>query len=70
MTRAEHIEWCKQRAREYLDKGDLRNAVASMTSDLSKHPETQCPPTVAMVGMMAVRNHDSHGVRCFIEGFD
>ena len=22
-TRDEHLEWCKQRAREYLDAGDL-----------------------------------------------
>jgi hypothetical protein len=28
--RDEHLEWCKERAREYLDAGELSNAVASM----------------------------------------
>ena len=31
--RDEHLEWCKERAREYLDAGELSNAVASMGSD-------------------------------------
>lgn len=39
-TRAEHLQWCKERALEYVDAGDLNNAFASMTSDLTKHPET------------------------------
>jgi hypothetical protein len=40
MTRAEHLDWCKKRALEYTDAGDVKNAVSSMLSDLSKHPET------------------------------
>ena len=40
-TRAEHLQWCKDRAFEYADRGDLANAVASMCSDLRKHPETE-----------------------------
>lgn len=40
MTRAEHIAWCKQRALEYVERGELENALASMLSDLCKHPET------------------------------
>ena len=34
------MKWCKMRARQYLDNGDVNNAWASMASDLSKHPET------------------------------
>lgn len=41
MTRAEHLQWCKDRALEYVDRGDTRNALASMFSDLGKHPETR-----------------------------
>ena len=33
-TRAEHMEWCKLRARQYLDAGDGQQAFASMMSDL------------------------------------
>ena len=39
MTREEHLQWCKGRALGYVD--DPQNAVASMASDLSKHPETE-----------------------------
>ena len=41
MTRAEHLAWCKERALEYVEAGDLTGAFASMTSDLNKHPETE-----------------------------
>lgn len=40
-TRQEHLDWCKQRALEYCNEGDLTNALASMASDLNKHPDTQ-----------------------------
>ena len=40
-TRAEHLAWCKQRALEYVEQGDLHNAFASLMSDLRKHPETE-----------------------------
>lgn len=40
VTRQEHLTWCKQRALEYVDAGDLQQAFASMLSDLGKHPET------------------------------
>lgn len=42
-TRAEHIRWVRTRALEYLD-GSSRGvslALASVTSDLGKHPETE-----------------------------
>lgn len=39
-TRQEHLEWCKQRALEYCDLGDVNQAFASMGSDLGKHPQT------------------------------
>jgi hypothetical protein len=38
LTRAEHLQWAKARALEYVEAGDLANACASMLSDLSKHP--------------------------------
>lgn len=39
-TRSEHLAWCKARALEYANRGDTTNAIASMLSDLGKHPET------------------------------
>jgi hypothetical protein len=39
MDRAEHLDWAKQRALEYLDRGERNNAIASMASDLGKHSQ-------------------------------
>src|SRR5438876_9077163 len=38
MTRDEHLEWAKQRAREYLDRNDWPQAWVSMVNDLNQHP--------------------------------
>lgn len=44
--RAAHLQWCKDRALEYVRAGDLENAIASMQSDLTKHPETNTPDII------------------------
>jgi hypothetical protein len=36
MTRDEHLAWCKRRALEYVDAGDIDQARTSMLSDLQK----------------------------------
>ena len=70
-TRAEHLAWCKQRALEYVDAGDLKNAVNSMTSDLNKHPETADYPAVLIqLVIMDIANNNVQGVRRWIEGFN
>ena len=71
-TRAEHLAWCKERALEYVEAGDLRNAVASMGSDLSKHEGTSNAANggLLMLGMMYVRDGDNAAVRRWIEGFN
>ena len=71
MTRAEHIEWCKASALEYLDAGDVQNAIASMLSDLSKHDETRdVGKAMGPIGMLAVMSNDHAQARRFIEGFN
>jgi Helix-turn-helix len=37
LTRDEYLDWCRKRALEHLDAGDLTHAVASMASDLKTH---------------------------------
>ena len=71
ISREEHLAWCKRRALEYIDDGDLANAVASMASDLTKHPDTAAAdnPFLMMVGLQAVMAGDVIGVRRWIEGF-
>ena len=68
-TRDEHLKWCKQRAREYLDAGDLANAVASMASDMRKHPECRVNEGLVLLGMLYVTQLDEDGVRRWVEGF-
>ncbi len=69
MTREEHLDWCKQRAREYLKHGDVPNAVTSMMSDMSKHPETAIHPALSMLGLMAAQG-GIEDARRYIEGFN
>jgi hypothetical protein len=40
MTRDDHMKWCKERALDILESGDIPGAYASMASDLGNHPET------------------------------
>jgi hypothetical protein len=68
-TREEHLEWCKERAREYLDAGDLLNAVTSMGSDLDKHPELGCNAYLLMLGALDAQNGEREKVRRWVEGF-
>ena len=71
MTRAEHLDWCKRRALQYLDAGDPRNAITSMLSDLGKHPETEAEgKAMSGLGMLYAVKPDDAAARRFIEGFN
>ena len=72
MTRDEHLQWAKDRALEYADRGDAQNAVASIGSDLAKHPDLASHAGI-MLGMMMLMSGNLRGpqdIRHFIEGFN
>lgn len=71
MDRIEHLAWCKRRALEYVEAGDLSSAVGSMGSDLRKHPEMNDSATamLTLIGMMEIQNGPA-AVRRWIEGFN
>lgn len=71
-TRDEHLAWCKRRALEYVDVGDLAQAFASMGSDLEKHPETARHSGIqlGMMLLMGGRLDTAAQMRKFIEGFN
>ena len=71
-TRQQHLAWCKERALEYCDKGDLTNAWASMVSDLNKHPGTQGHSGVEIGTLLMFSGGLSTvpEMRKFIEGFN
>jgi len=70
MTRADHLAWCKERALEYVDQGDLSNAFASLISDLRKHPETEshAAAELGMMLMMSGHLNTAKDMRDFING--
>ena len=68
MNRDEHLEWCKVRAREYLQRGEPADAVASMLSDLHKHEDfVGIADKLGMLGLLAATS--PHEAKRFIEGF-
>ena len=69
-TREEHMIWCKMRALEYVDAGKLDNAVASMGSDLRKHPETDNTPSFLIVLGVQEIERGTEAVRRWVNGFN
>lgn len=43
---SEQIEFARYRALQYVERGDLRNALSSLRSDLNKHPKTSQHPAI------------------------
>ena len=73
MTRTEHLQWAKDRALEYADRGDVANAMASLGSDLRKHPDTAASAAIVvdlMMPLAMIGDFERPGeLRKFIEGF-
>ena len=71
-TRAQHLAWCKQRALEYVDAGDVQGAFNSMASDMRKHPDT-ANTDIQMLGLGLMMNghlDSPDRMRRWIEGFN
>jgi hypothetical protein len=70
MSRAEHLQWAKGRALDYLDAGNLRDAWASFVSDLGKHPDTAGHMAIelGMLEMMIGGLNTADKLRHHIEG--
>lgn len=72
-TREDHLQWCKDRAMEYVNKNDFANAVTSMLSDLEKHAETaqSASGILAQLGMFELMNRPTkESISKYIEGFN
>jgi len=71
MNRQEHLQWCKDRALEYVEAGDNQQAMSSMISDLRKHAETESSAQIAFpLGMIAMQSGSDNEMRKFINGFN
>jgi hypothetical protein len=72
ISREDHIQWCKDRALAYVELGDSNQAIASMISDLKKHPETTIAPAVerALLIPILFKQTDERKLIEWINGFN
>ena len=72
MKRNEHLSWCKKRALEYIELGELNNALVSMYSNLRKHEETENHAGIKLGVMLQIGGHldTLSKAKKFIEGFN
>jgi hypothetical protein len=70
-SRAEHLAWAKERALVYADMGEVGQAMASLGSDLNKHPDTKGHSGMELMMRLAMAGHlnSPRELRKFIEGF-
>jgi hypothetical protein len=69
MTDDERLEWCKQRALEYLDQHDVKNAIGSMMSDMYTYNVGTKNGSIAMLGILIASRDDEVEARRWIVGF-
>ena len=70
-TRADHLQWCKERALEYLKTNDVTGAITSLMSDLTKHSDTaRLEQIMAMMAMMEFIKPFYESSKRSIEGFN
>ena len=72
MTKKEHLAYCKKRALEYVERGELPLAMASMASDMSNHPENKDHPAISMGLRLRIAGglDTKEEMREFINGFN
>ena len=72
MNRAQHLNWCKERALEYINRGDVKEAFASFQSDMSKHSETATHIALEMGTMLLISGNlsTSNEMKNWIKGFN
>jgi hypothetical protein len=66
----EHFEWARNRAMEYIEFNDGGGALASLVSDLNKHPGTAdiLSADLLMLATGELLIGGARGLRGFIEG--
>lgn len=72
MTKAAHLKWAKERAMEYVKQNDIINAMASIASNLQKHPETRGHLAMQLMTNLYLAGHldDMLAMANFIDGIN
>ena len=69
VPRDKYVERCKQRAFDYLDRGELRNAVASFVNNMNARPDCELPHHLDALGDLLLMSNDALGWKALIEEF-
>ena len=69
IPRDKYVERCKQRAFDYLDRGDLKNAVSSFVNNMDARPDCELPHHLAALGAVLWMGKDVQGWKALIEDF-
>ena len=72
MNREEHLQWCKNRALQYVDQNDTTNAFSSFQSDIGNHEGTANHMALELGTMLLLGGHLSgqSQMRDWIAGFN
>ena len=66
VPRDKYVERCKQRAFDYLDRGDLRSAVAAFVNNMNARPDCELPHHLAALGVLLLSILEVAGVSTII----
>ena len=58
VPRDKYVERCKQRAFDYLDRGDLRSAVAAFVNNMNARPDCELPHHLAALGVLLLMDKE------------
>ena len=67
VPRDKYVERCKQRALDYLDRGDLKRAVSSFVNNMDARPDCELPPHLMELGVVLWMSKDVQGWKALIE---
>jgi hypothetical protein len=67
VPRDKYVERCKQRAFDYLNRGDLKGAVSTFVNNIDARPDCELPHHLAALGAVLWMNKDGPGWKALIE---
>ncbi|UGX96772.1 hypothetical protein G6321_00017165 [Bradyrhizobium barranii subsp. barranii] len=67
VPRDKYVERCKQRAFDYLDRGDLKRAVSSFVNNMDARPDCELPQHLVELAVVLWMSKDVQGWKALIE---
>jgi hypothetical protein len=67
VPREKYVDRCKQRALDYIDRGDFKSAVYSFLNNMDARPDCELPRHLAELGVVLWMNKDIQGWKALID---